>query len=218
MSAFLRQSVSLAIGVVFILLTVSAVPATTLVSMDLPDLSSRAELVVIGWVTGIEVQRNESDRLYTYVTFEDLEIRQGTHTDSTLILRFAGGEMDGERQWVAGMPKFSVGERALLFVQGNGTHLCPIVGWGQGRFQVRTDSGDGSEFLADGTGTPVIGLENGRILYGNRQEGSGAPVTSLSSAGTQADGGSPPAASAAPQTNLPLSDFLAAVDQYSGSN
>ncbi len=196
----------------------SPLGATTLVSMDLNDLSAQAELVVLGWVTGVEVQRDESGSLYTYVTLDNLEIRHGDHTESTLTLRFSGGEQDGERQWVAGMPRFSIGERALLFVQGNGTEMCPIVGWGQGRFQVRTDPDDGSEFLADGTGTPVIGLQEGRILYGNRQDGSEAPVTARSSAGTQADGGSPPAPGAAPQTNLPLTDFLAVVDQFRSSN
>ena len=218
MIRFFRGLALTALIVGLIPLVSSPLEATTLVSMDLNDLSAQAELVVLGWVTGVEVQRNESGRLYTYVTLDNLEIRHGAHTESTLTLRFLGGELDGERQWVAGMPRFSIGERSLLFVQGNGTAICPLVGWGQGRFQVRNNPGDGSEFLADGTGTPVIGLQEGRILYGKRQDGSGAPVTARSSAGTQADGGSPPAASAAPQTNLPWADFLAVVDQLRSSN
>jgi hypothetical protein len=69
------------------------------------------------------------------------------------------------------MPSFAVGERVLLFVRDNGTALCPVVGWHQGRFDVVRDPKTGAEHLTDGLGHPVVGVGGDEsVRYGARAD------------------------------------------------
>ena len=52
------------------------------------------------------------------------------------------------------MPRFTVGQGAVLFETGNGQQFCPLVGVHQGRFHVNKD-GAGVERMTTDDGSPV---------------------------------------------------------------
>lgn len=191
-------------------------PATTLESVDLAQMTARADLVVEGWVAGVEPRRDSIGAIYTYVTLEGVEVIHGTYLESTLELRFSGGELEGERSYVAGMPTFGVGEHVLLFVRGNGSEMCPIVGWHQGSFRVAADPETGAEYLADAAGHPVVELVEGTtIRYG---QPPGEAPSGGGSAGIPDDPGAVMQAenSSSAPTPMPLARFLDVVDLLRG--
>lgn len=144
--------------------------ATTVAPVTLAEMSVAADLVVEGWVAQVAA-REEATGIFTYVTLEGLRVVHGRHASPTLELRFAGGEVAGAGERIVGMPSFAVGERVLLFVRGNGSQLCPLVGWHQGRFNVVTDPATGAEFLTDGRGHPVVEVDDREgVRYGARAD------------------------------------------------
>jgi len=152
--------------------------ATTVLPVTLAEMTAAADLVVEGWVAQVE-PREEPAGIFTHVTLEGLRVIHGTHMAPTLELRFAGGEVNGVGERIAGMPTFAVGERVLLFVRGNGSELCPLVGWQQGRFDVVHDAATGGDSLTDGHGHPVIGVDaQEAVRYGEAAEASPRPVAS----------------------------------------
>ncbi len=160
-----------AAGVVVLLLLAAPASATTVAPVSLAELSVAADLVVEGWVAAVE-SRDEPGGIFTYVTLDGLRVLHGSHPSPALKLRFAGGEVAGAAQHIAGMPSFLVGERVLLFVRGNGTRLCPLVGWQQGRFDVVRDPTTGAEYLTDGRGHPVVSVDDREaVRYGKVEEG-----------------------------------------------
>ena len=56
---------------------------------------------------------------------------------------------------VSGVPSFAPGERALLFVERNGTQFCPLVGVMHGRYRIAQRASDGVEVVFRDNGTPL---------------------------------------------------------------
>ena len=110
--------------------------ATTLLKLPFSEVARAADGVVSGIVAEIQSRRSQSGIIYSYVTLEDLEVLQGRYGGQTFTLRIEGGEVDGETQVVEGAPRFREGERVIVFVDGNGEQIVPIVGWEQGLFRV----------------------------------------------------------------------------------
>jgi hypothetical protein len=137
--------------------------ATTIVPMDLADLTTNAELIFIGTVTDISSER-DARTIYSYVTFSDLEVLKGTYLEETIEVRLSGGTVAGETVQVVGMPKFVIGERNLIFLAGNFKFVCPIVGWGQGRFKILRDEITGQEMVFDNSDIPVVEIEGNKII------------------------------------------------------
>jgi hypothetical protein len=120
------------------------VRATTIEPVSLRQLVQEAELIFEGVVTAVEYRLSDvatPDHVALPHTFVTLAIEQTfkgeAATGSSLTLRLQGG-FDGQDRalLIPGVPLFDVGERAILFVRGNGTELCPLVGWEQGRFRL----------------------------------------------------------------------------------
>ena len=100
---------------------------------------------------GRPVLQDGSDLPYTFVTYEVEEIYKGNAEGRSVTLRFYGGLAD--EPWtgvdesgntvVAPMemrastiPLFDVGDRDLLFVEGNTSHECPLVDGPEGRLRL----------------------------------------------------------------------------------
>jgi hypothetical protein len=117
-------------------------PATTVVAKDFAALCDEADMIFVGTVTGVESRWADPDRqaIETLVTFGDLSWERGTPRGS-VTLRFAGGEVDGLHEAIAGIPHFAVGERRVIFAR-DGTYVSPIVGFDQGALRV-VDAPDG---------------------------------------------------------------------------
>ena len=111
--------------------------ATTLVYKSFNDLMKEADGVVSGHVASVDSQYNANREIYTFVTLDQLEVLSGTYQDSTLTIRLKGGKVENDISHVIGSPEFAEGDRVVLFVNGNGRYMVPLVGWTQGVFRIR---------------------------------------------------------------------------------
>jgi hypothetical protein len=104
------------------------------------------------------------------VTFADLRWIAGGDSETTA-LSFAGGDVDGIREVIGGAPRFTVGQRVVVFAR-NERSVSPIVGFHQGCFAVARGA-DGF-FVTTADGRPVEGVDGDRVRLGARA----APVES----------------------------------------
>ncbi|MGE3497010.1 MAG: hypothetical protein AB7N53_03875, partial [Candidatus Binatia bacterium] len=138
--------------------------ATVVVAKDFTALCAEADLVFVGTVTGVEsAWRDASKRsIETRVSFGDLTWLRGTGAVK-VTLRFAGGEMDGVREEIAGVPRFSVGDRRVVFAR-DGDFLSPVVGFDQGLFRVV--DGAAGPVVQDVEGNAVVGVGRAALQRG----------------------------------------------------
>jgi hypothetical protein len=150
------------------LLLVCAAPgahAMVVVQRDFPELVARAEQIVAGTVTDSQHETDAAGAPVTLVTFSDLTVLKGDVGD-TLTLRFYGGEAGDVVVHIPDMPTFAIGDRAVLFVAGNGRDVCPLVGVWQGRFNVRFDAARQTDVVETNDHTPVVAIAGRQIVRG----------------------------------------------------
>jgi len=132
--------------------------ATSVVPPSFPELVAEAEAIYRGTVTSIEARRvarpDGGNVIKTFVTFAVDRVLKGA-TQSEVILEFLGGTVGDESLEVTGMPKFAVGQREFVFVQKNGTQLCPLVGFMHGRYRVLRDADGARDYVARDNGAPL---------------------------------------------------------------
>ena len=146
-----------------LILGTPAARATTVVKMTFSEVADAAEVIAIGTVSAIQQTWDaELEMPFTAVTFSDLEILKGEVGSEELTLRFLGGPApDGLTLVVTGMPKFAVGDRAVVFSMANGVQACPLVGWWQGLYRVLFDPGRDAFTVADHVGRDVVAFTGG---------------------------------------------------------
>ena len=148
--------------------------ALTAIERDFDGLVARAETIFKGTVTAQEslwTGEGPNRHIVTRVTFQVLDTYKGAAASSQT-LEFLGGTVAGVTLAVPDMPKFALGETAVLFVVGNGVQLCPLVGAYQGRFPVQRDAATASgERVFTHDGNPVVDT----ALVGQTNETTGAP-------------------------------------------
>src|SRR6185436_15011481 len=88
--------------------------------------------IVIGAVTHVEGVASTDGAIRTLVTVAVEKTLKG-HVDDVVTLRLAGGSVHGRGFWIPGSPRFTVGERQLLFltVAPDGTARTTALGMGQ---------------------------------------------------------------------------------------
>jgi hypothetical protein len=191
------------------LLSLPSASATTVVPRDLAELTADAEMIFIGTVIDIRSER-QNRSIYTYVTFADLRVLKGSHLRRTIEVRLSGGTVAGETLRVFGMPSFVVGEQNLIFLAGNFQFLCPIVGWGQGRFKIRWDEVSRQEVVFDDSDVPVTDIRGKEIVRANKTRiprGSpGVPERGMSLVHTLQ----------APETKVSLKSLVSAIETRMG--
>jgi hypothetical protein len=193
-------------------LPLTSASATTLVPMDLADLTARAATIVIGTVVDVRSER-DGTTISTSVTLADLRVVKGSDPGGTLEVRLAGGTVEGETVRISGMPEFVVGEKNLVFLGGDPHALSPIVGWGQGRFKIRWDAASGQEVVLDNRDVPLTEIRGTTIVRAKptrRPRGSaGVPVIAAPPA-------SGPAVEPGLPSRLPLESFVEAIEARMG--
>lgn len=132
-------------GVAALVLTLALLsnraPASVVVAKDFAALCDEADLIFVGTVTGIESRWSDPSKqaIETLVTFGSLTWLRGA-PQSFVTLRFGGGDMDGLREEIAGVPHFTLGEKRVIFAH-DGTYVSPIVGFDQGALRIVDDAG-----------------------------------------------------------------------------
>jgi hypothetical protein len=131
------------------------VQATTVRAPEFATLVDRADLIFTGramaqrsdWAL-IEGRR----AIVTFVSFAAEKWHKG-NGGAVVILQFLGGTVGDVTMEVTEMPRFTIGERAVLFVEGNGVAASPIIGFFHGRFPLRRDAG--IDTILKHTGEPL---------------------------------------------------------------
>jgi hypothetical protein len=105
-------------------------------AMDLAELTSAAEQIIVADVAKVESRWDEGHRaIHSVIELRLQESWKGTPPgDGKLVLRQPGGSVGEIEMTVVGVASFSVGERALLFLE-HGT----VVGLAQGKRSLRWD-------------------------------------------------------------------------------
>ena len=135
--------------VLSLVLLASPAQATTVVAKPFSAVVQAAEIIAVGTVTTIAAEWDAAhNRPFTLVTFSTLDVLKGAHTEPELTLRVLGGpHPDGSILQVAGVPQFSLGERAVVFVTGNDHYAVPLVGLWQGVYRVVFDAERGVDTI-----------------------------------------------------------------------
>jgi hypothetical protein len=145
-----------------------SVEATTVVEQTFPDLVHNAEVIAVGTVTDIHEQWDATRQApFTLVTFSDLTVLKGDPADNSFTLHFLGGRMpDGTILSIEGVPRFTVGEKTVVFGAGNQRDFCPLVGVWQGVLRVTRDPQRGIETVNDNFSIPIFGIQDGKFQKG----------------------------------------------------
>lgn len=111
--------------------------ASQVLALDIPDLTRAADQVVVAEVlSSTSAWDGERRRIVTTVELNVAEAWKGAVPgDGRLRIVQPGGTVDGVEMRVHGIPAFSAGERAVVFLRGG--KASTIVGLAQGKRPLR---------------------------------------------------------------------------------
>jgi hypothetical protein len=120
-------------------------------AMSLPELVTSANEIVVGKVVSVSAAWDPSHRkILSTIGVQIEESWKGLASGSIAIVQ-PGGTVGEIEMTVHGMPRFAVGERALLFLQGH-NHF-QVVGMSQGKRPLSWDT-DRKQWLVE---SPDVG-------------------------------------------------------------
>lgn len=129
---------SVALGLAALL--VPSLAAGSLVqALDLAELTARAERIVVAQVVSAKSEWDSSGRnIHTRIDIKIEEAWKGSVVpDERIVIVQPGGTVGDIEMRVHGMPSFAPGEKAVLFLAGQGAPR--VVGMSQGKRPVRWD-------------------------------------------------------------------------------
>jgi hypothetical protein len=141
-------------------LSLTFVTASTVIPPTFEQLVQQAELIFQGTVTDVRsVWEGEGAQRHidTYVTFQIDDNVKG-NTTSSYTIRMLGGTVGDETMEVTDSPKFTVGDREVLFVEHNNDQFVPLVGINHGHFRVQREEQTGHDIIMTGEGEAVRDL------------------------------------------------------------
>ncbi len=113
----------------------SAARATTFVGMNERTLTRAADAVVIGTVRRIETVGQPDGGIDTLVTLEVERTLKGA-VGRLVTLKQPGGRLGERIEWIAGSPRFTNGERQLVFLSAHRDGTARTTAFGMGQFLV----------------------------------------------------------------------------------
>jgi hypothetical protein len=147
-------------GLAVLVCTAAAVHATTYAPVTFDELVARAEMIFVGEVADVRpfaLSTATGTVIKTRVVFRVQDPVFGTSA-ALEVLEFLGGEVGDVGMAVAGMPRFTVGDRRVVFARRERS-INPIVGFTQGLLQVRRDV-NGVDRVLTLDGLPVAGAQS----------------------------------------------------------
>ncbi len=130
-------------SLIFLLVLISAgvASATTVAKLTLEQLIEASDRIVVGEVESTEAFVRDG-RVLTRIVVDVEDVWKGESTDEVEIIHL-GGRTEKLATRVHGMPHFSVGERALLFLeQPKGHEHFVVTGLSQGKYAIDGDGED----------------------------------------------------------------------------
>ena len=140
--------------------TAAAARATTYAPVTFDELVTRSEVIFAGEVTDVRpyaLETRDGTVIRTRVIFRVQDPVFGT-TAALEVMDFLGGEVGDVGMAVAGMPRFRVGDRRMVFARRDRS-INPIVGFTQGLLQIRRDV-NGEDRVLTLDGVPVATTQN----------------------------------------------------------
>jgi hypothetical protein len=125
------------------LLVASPADASIVQGLDLEELVSHADRIVLGQVLFSESFVQPDGKIGTWHRIAvERELRGQAPDEREVIVETLGGQLGNLGMRVEGEPSFSVGERVLVFMRDGGPYTAfRPVGMGQGVMRVRTEQG-----------------------------------------------------------------------------
>jgi hypothetical protein len=149
-----------AIVVAGILATASA-RASLVLALDLAALTQRAERVVVGEVLSVRSDWDAGHKkIYSTIVVQVAETWKGDAPGGRVTIVQPGGAVDDIEMHVHGMPHFSTGDRAVLFLSGTAAQAA-VVGLGQGMRPLRYDA-QAARWMVDAGDRSAAVLLDGR--------------------------------------------------------
>jgi hypothetical protein len=153
--------VRLAVTAACMLISLPEAMASLVRALDLAELTADADQVVVGDVLSVQAAWDAAHRnIHTTVEIGVRENWKGSPpAGGRITIRQLGGTVGEIEMTVYGMPAFSVGERALLFLRRS-----QVVGMSQGKRNLRWETA-GQRWLADGAaGSEAVTVDSrGRL-------------------------------------------------------
>ncbi len=132
--------------------------ATTVVPPEFPQLVNESDYIVRAVVKTVtsDMRLMPSGRSmpFTRVELEVIQVIAG-RPPAPLVLEMIGGKAGGRELSISGVPKFKVGEESILFVQGNGKQIYPLVRMAHGLYPIVRETASGREFVTRSDGAPL---------------------------------------------------------------
>jgi hypothetical protein len=125
------------------LLVSSPAYGSILQALDLDDLVEQSDEILVGRVVFSESFQQANGMLGTWHRIVvERDLRGGDSGEREVIIETLGGHIGDIAMRVEGEPSFSIGERVVVFVRGDGAYTAfRPVGMGQGVMRVSTEEG-----------------------------------------------------------------------------
>lgn len=149
-------------GLFLILIAWSLLPltASTVERVSIEELARNSELIFEGRVTHVVSGYEPNGNIYTYVTFEILDLLKGRYPGSRVELRFLGGRVGDIALSVGDGPYPESGERGIYFVESASRRLAnPLYGGTQGHLLVTQDPLDPQMRVTTRSGKQIVSIE-----------------------------------------------------------
>ncbi len=116
--------------------------ATTVKTFVFEEMCETAQTIVyVKCLTRENAIFADREGIFTQTRFKIMEVVKG-RADTEVVLTLPGGEWDGQRMRVPGMPQFVVGQETVLFLSKRDNFGSPWpMGLGQGCYAVQVDEG-----------------------------------------------------------------------------
>jgi hypothetical protein len=139
------------------------------------QLFSDSDLVVTGWVIGLNPQWGQGMAgINTIIRFNVDGVAKGELQEGIIEVSIPGGQIGEQGVWVEDQPTFALGEHALLYLLSTGY----VSQDGYPRYRLTTGTFMGK---SDATGNTTIGVD-GKLVPINPLEGLSKGITSVARA------------------------------------
>jgi hypothetical protein len=141
------------------------------------DMAIGARAIIRGKVLSVGAAIDErDDRIYTYITVRVNEVLKGQITARRIVLKELGGVVGDRIMVVYGSPRYTRGERVLLYLDTRADGTLKTHQMFLGKFDITTDSTTGQEMVVRSTPD-----ENTTVLPadGHRHSGRGESTERL---------------------------------------
>lgn len=137
------KSLPVFMGVLAAVLWASPSDASIVQALELDELVEKADRIFMGRVVYSESFEYPNGYIGTWHRIVvERDIRGTLEGEQEVIIETLGGNIGDVGMEVAGEPRFTMGERVLVFASGKGSYQAVrAVGMGQGVMRVRNDAG-----------------------------------------------------------------------------